>query len=279
MALMPITASLIWPQHNVGPPDLASAPPQRASSASDWEKQLNAELQGSLTYQVIKLVLLKEKIGEENADDEPIESIDATAASSTEVDVAVEIEVAISVAVQVNIEWQIALAQTTEAIAKRSDPLVLDLAGNGIATTGPSLPALFDLNADGVSDQISNVQADDYFLALDKNGNGVIDNGAELFGDQGGDRNGFDALRRFDLNRDNIIDQNDPVFDSLRLLQIDQNGQRQITLQNAGMRSINLLYQQTEQFLTAGDKIAQTSGFTRDDGQQALIADVLLQYR
>ncbi len=160
------------------------------------------------------------------------------------------------------------------------DPLVLDLGGQGLMTTGLDAGVSFDLNGDGRAEQMSTVTGDSWFLALDWNDNGRIDDGRELFGDQNGAAQGFAELARHDANGDGAMDAADPAFSRLRLVQLKDDGSQVTqTLREAGVTSIALGYQNTRKALDLYDQVAQTSHFTREDGSQGEAADVLLGYR
>jgi hypothetical protein len=86
----------------------------------------------------------------------------------------------------------------------------------------------FDHDSNGFAERSGWIKGDDGLLVLDRNGNGTIDNGSELFGDHtalaagGSARNGFLALADFDNNHDGAIDAQDAVYTQLRVWQ-DKN--------------------------------------------------------
>lgn len=161
-----------------------------------------------------------------------------------------------------------------DAVAK--DPLIINFAGPAAALTERNFR--FDLDADGSEDLISFVQPGSGFLALDKNGDGTINDGKELFGPQTG--NGFDDLRTYDVDGNNWIDENDPVFKQLRVWTRDAQGSNMLlALGQIGVGAIFLGAVNTDFSIknavndTQG-QLRSTSLFLREDGNAGSIQQV-----
>lgn len=126
---------------------------------------------------------------------------------------------------------------------KLCDPIVLNF-DTDVATLSDQT-FFFDLDADGEKDEISGLNAGSGFLALDKNGNGVIDDGSELFGTES--QNGFADLAKYDLDHNGWIDENDEVFDKLKIWCKDENGKDVLyRLKDKGVGAICLQNVSTE---------------------------------
>lgn len=131
----------------------------------------------------------------------------------------------------------------TRALVERplQDPLVISLDG-----TMPSLSSktfAFDIDSDGESDQISMLNGGNGFLALDKNSNGQIDDGNELFGTKSGD--GFADLKEYDDDSNGWIDENDAIFEKLRVWKKSEGKDELIALGEVGIGAIFLGSTQT----------------------------------
>lgn len=171
------------------------------------------------------------------------------------------------------------------------DPLALDLDGDGIETLAADgyYGALFDDDADGIQTATGWVAPDDGLLVLDRNGNGTIDSGAELFGDQtplssgGLADSGFAALAEMDSNNDGVIDASDVKFSSLRVWRdlngdgISQDGEL-FTLDALGITSLDTQFSAVVSGadLGNGNRVLREGGFTRADGSVGVMADLSL---
>ena len=166
----------------------------------------------------------------------------------------------------------------------RGDPIILDLAGDGLETVGLASNIHFDHNGDGVLTKTGWVGANDALLVWDRNANGSIDTGAELFGDftplPNGTLapNGFAALAALDSNGDGILDAADPAFAELKLWRdTDQNGVtgegELISLTDAGIVSLNLAHSLKNQSLANGNTLAREGHFTRADGSTSAMGE------
>ena len=102
----------------------------------------------------------------------------------------------------------------------KTDPLIINLDSNIASVSDQKF--LFDLDSDGESEEISFAGKGSGFLALDKNGDGKINDGSELFGTGSGD--GFADLAKYDRDGNGWIDENDDIFDKLRVWTKDEKG-------------------------------------------------------
>jgi len=257
--------------------DVVSAPHSLAPAARahDLEQTLDAGMRDSLDYQILRRTLMRES--EAPDPQAAAEEIGAAAEGSEVSTPALNAQAQAASFRQVLEQRTLELKVTANPEPQKSDPLVLGLAGNGFATRGLEQAVRFDLDADGRRDRISAPSGDDALLALDRNGNGRIDDGRELFGDQQGAANGFAELGKFDDNGDGRIDQQDALFQHLRLLRFDAQGRQQTrSLAEAGVGAIRLQAQEVKQALGAYDEIAQLGRFEFSDGRSGQAADLLL---
>ena len=178
------------------------------------------------------------------------------------------------------------IKEKTRTASNFASPIVLDLDGDGvIRTVGVTSGVNFDHAADGFAERSGWVAPGDALLVWDRNGNGTIDSGRELFGSEtllpNGMKaiNGFEALKAFDANGDGVIDANDPVFAQLRVW-VDANTDARtgegelLTLEQAGVRSINLTYSESGFVDAQGNAHKQVGTYTTTDDQTRAATDV-----
>ncbi len=141
------------------------------------------------------------------------------------------------------------------------DPLVINLQ-NDVATLSDQ-KFFFDIDADGEQDEISMLGSGSGYLALDKNEDGVINDGNELFGPKSG--NGFADLAEYDQDGDGWIDEDDDIWSKLKVWCKDENGKDVLyTLREAGVGAICLQNASTDFALNNAENISQ--GYLRSTG-------------
>lgn len=182
-----------------------------------------------------------------------------------------------------NVIWETVSTNYQNAIKfiQLIDPLTLDLDGDDIETVSANTGITFDFDGDGLKTGTGWVKGDDGFLVLDRNGNGTIDNGSELFGVDTVKANGqkasdgFDALRDLDSNSDGVFDAQDAEFGNVRVWQdLNQDGVAQAgelkTLADHHITAINLGSTATNQN-SNGNVISAVGSFVRDDGSAGVV--------
>lgn len=183
-----------------------------------------------------------------------------------------------------------------------NSPIVVDAARDGFKLTNAAEGVLFDVNADGVPEQTAWTAADsdDAWLAMDRNGNGRIDNGSELFGNitpvyaTGSDAtapNGFEALKFLEwagygaptsvAQVNEVIDAGDAAFARLLLWRdVNHNGISEATeltsVRAAGIAEIRTAYQEKKRRDRNGNEFRQKGSVLWADGEQAVVYDVWL---
>ena len=141
------------------------------------------------------------------------------------------------------------------------DPLVINLDGNIAELSDQKF--YFDLDADGVEEYVSKLGKGSGYLSLDKNCDGIINNGNELFGTKSGD--GFEDLTIYDEDGNGWIDENDAIWNQLKIWTTDENGEDMLyTLKEAGVGAICLRRASTN--FTHTDSNGEVKGAIRSTG-------------
>ena len=158
--------------------------------------------------------------------------------------------------------------------ARRIDPIALRLDGAPVTLDGQR--TAFDLNSDGKAENVALPSDGTYFVALDRNGNGRIDNGSELFGPTSG--NGFNELKALDSDGNGWIDEGDAAYSSLRLWSAP--GAETRSLAQAGVGALYVGQNVSTQFELRSDshetlgQVRSSSVYLAEDGTAGALQQV-----
>ncbi|MDD4844648.1 MAG: hypothetical protein PHU31_09995, partial [Anaerotignum sp.] len=172
-----------------------------------------------------------------------------------------------------------ALSLDVKAGDALKDPLVIDLDGKGISFMNKTMQ--FDLDLDGSKDDIPILSKGNGYLVLDRNNNGILDDGSELFGPK--TDHGFDELAAYDQDQNGWIDENDDIFKSLKIWASEGNGEGQlIGIANADVGAIYLgnvkssfQFKDTANHLMG--QLKQTGVYLKESGSTGIIQEVDLR--
>ncbi|EGB6208934.1 hypothetical protein H7416_004158 [Salmonella enterica] len=166
-----------------------------------------------------------------------------------------------------------------------SSPIIIDLDRDGVETISLENGVFFDHDGNKFAESTGWVSPDDGLLVFDRDGNGQIDNGSELFGnntlqaDGTNASNGYNALKEYDDNNDGVLDENDAIWNQLQIWQ-DKNSNGRVdegellTMKQAGIASINTMYKNSSTTDSQGNLHKQTGSITYTDGSKGQSADV-----
>ena len=179
-----------------------------------------------------------------------------------------------------------------EDLPETYDPIVIDFNKNSVTSTRLDSTVYFDHDNNGFAEATAWIEKDDGLLALDKNNNGKIDNGNELFGNHTISNtaygytdkkatNGYEALKAYDLNSDNVIDEKDEIFNKLKIWKdknsngITDEGELSPLADN-NIKSIDLNYKEIA-IDENSNTVKQSSKVTLKDGSTLDANDVWMK--
>lgn len=157
-----------------------------------------------------------------------------------------------------------------------TDPLVINLSSNPVSVSDKSFS--FDIDADGNDEVIAQMNPESGFLALDKNGDGIINDGSELFGAKTG--NGFSELAEYDSDGNGWIDENDEIYNQLKVWVKDENGNdKLLSLKEADVGAIyldkaNTTFHVTDDNNRLNAKVESSGVYLHEDGSAGLVQQV-----
>lgn len=188
-----------------------------------------------------------------------------------------EIDIGIDITMSRSFEEYIeATSESTNVGQILMDPLVINFDGNLADVKDQKF--CFDLNSDGISDNVAKLSKGSGFLSLDLNEDGIINDGGELFGTKSGD--GFKDLLAYDSDKNGWIDENDEVYDKLKIMVVNDDGSQSLyTLKEKDVGAIYLGNASTDFLVTNNTNnvnaaIRKTGLFLYENGSAGTIQHV-----
>ena len=183
--------------------------------------------------------------------------------------------------------WRIAtgahnIVKTAETVRS---PLIIDLDGDGIETVSSDKGVYFDHDGNSLAEKSGWVGKDDGLLVRDINGNGQIDDGTELFGNNSvlsnGQKaaNGFEALKDLDSNNNGTFDSSDTAWNQVKVWKdsnkngVVDNGEL-LSLEQAGVEHFNLNYINSNLQDENGNIIGEVGTYGKTDGTSGNLSDI-----
>lgn len=160
----------------------------------------------------------------------------------------------------------------------RIDPLVINFDGLGAQLSQTRFT--FDLDSDGTPDQIAMLRPGSGMLALDRNGDGVINDGSELFGPTTG--RGFAELARFDEDGNGFIDEGDSIYHKLRIWTINEDGSTQLAAlgdKNIGaifLGHVTTPFQLKDSHNQSLGEVVRSGIYLKESGQVGVVQEINL---
>ncbi|HSL59769.1 MAG TPA: hypothetical protein VK866_18110 [Acidimicrobiales bacterium] len=171
--------------------------------------------------------------------------------------------------------FRLELTEVRATATRETDPLAVDLDGTGLRTTGVDGGVDMDIDGDGTVERTSNVAGGTMWVAHDRDGDGRIRDGSELFGDQHGDVDGIAALARLDSDGDGDIDRADAAWSRLGVWDGTADGAFR-SLDEVGIVRFDLARRAygAERTEGGGDRIADALTVEMGDGSTRDAADL-----
>ncbi len=176
-----------------------------------------------------------------------------------------------------SVRQEVSSAQYCGVQASLIDPLVLAI-DDDLPSLASGSSFTFDLDGDGEEERIAALSSGSGFLALDKNGDGIINNGSELFGPLSGQ--GYAELGNYDADGNMWIDENDPIFDELKIwIGAGSENARLVSLKEAGVGALSLASVGTAFEMKGGNgellgRISHAGIFLKENGEVKSMAEI-----